>query len=169
MIQCSLIEAHFLSAAALLGMLAMGDGYSNRDKQHNTTSKAHTISKKKLNAMINRIAQKHDVDPNLIRAMISVESGFKGDAISQKGAVGYMQLMPATAKDMGVDPHDAEQNIEGGTMYISKLLDMFGDYELALAAYNAGPGAVIKHNGIPPYKETTEYVKKVMSKLENVE
>jgi soluble lytic murein transglycosylase-like protein len=169
LIKCSLCEAHFLSAAALLGMLAMGDGYTKHDDNVKTKNVSIVHSKKALNKMIKRIALKYDVDPNLIKAMISVESAYKSDAISSKGAIGYMQLMPGTAEDMGINPYDAEENIEGGTKYISKLLDMFGDYELALAAYNAGPGAVIKYDGIPPYKETVDYVNKVMSKLEHVE
>ena len=117
-----------------------------------------------VNAMIQRIARKHGVPAALVKAVARAESGFKSDAVSPAGAQGMMQLMPATGKGLGVsDPFNAEQSIEGGTRYLKNALRMFnGDVRLALAAYNAGPNAVKKYDGIPPYAETQNYVKKVM-------
>lgn len=108
-------------------------------------------------------AQQYQVDPALIRALMHAESAFNAKALSQKGAQGLMQLMPATAASLGVkDAFEPAQNITGGTQYLASLLDQFdGDVALATAAYNAGPTAVKKYNGIPPYKETEVYVKRV--------
>jgi len=112
-----------------------------------------------------KIAGEEGVDPDLVTAIMRAESGGKQLARSSKGASGLMQLMPPTAKEMGVtDLNDPLQNIRGGTKYIKKMLDRHdGDVQLALAAYNAGPGNVRKYGGIPPFKETQNYVKKVGS------
>ena len=114
-------------------------------------------------APINRASDKYRVDPALVRAIIHAESGFKPGARSKKGALGLMQLMPDTAKDMGViNPLTPEDNIQGGVRYLAWLLEKNGGNPmLATAAYNAGPGAVDRHNGIPPYEETQTYVKRV--------
>jgi len=116
---------------------------------------------------INKYAEQYNIDPNLVMAVIRTESCFDRKAVSRVGARGLMQLMPATAKSLGVkDSFDAEQNIKGGTKYLRQMLDQFDqDQTLALAAYNAGPGAVSKYNGIPPYDETQNYVKKVAAQL----
>ena len=107
-------------------------------------------------------AARHDVDAALVRAVMAAESGGNPEARSPVGAIGLMQLMPGTAKDLGVaDPADPAQNIEGGTRYLAELTKRFG-VEHGVAAYNAGPGAVEKYGGVPPYRETQAYVGRVM-------
>src|SRR6185436_12336562 len=94
----------------------------------------------------------------------------KTDALSPKGAIGLMQLMPATARSYNADPHDPSQNVEAGTAYLRELLLKYnGDTRLALAAYNAGPGAVSKYNGVPPYAETQTYIERVLQKYKKSE
>jgi hypothetical protein len=114
---------------------------------------------------IQQASQQYGVDPKLIKAVIQAESGFRPKAGSSAGAAGLMQLMPATARELGVkDRFNPEQNIMGGTKYLASMLRKFnGDVSLALAAYNAGPGAVQRHGGIPPYRETQNYVRKVLA------
>lgn len=108
-------------------------------------------------------AQKYNVDPALVSAVAEVESGFHQDAVSEAGAVGIMQLMPDTAATLGINPYDANQNIDGGAKYLSQLLQSFGgDIKKAVAAYNAGPQAVRDHGGVPPYGETEAYVDSVL-------
>lgn len=98
----------------------------------------------------------------LVRAVIKAESNYDARAVSKKGAQGIMQLIPETAREMNVgDPFNPDDNIRGGSRYLRQMLDQFGSLELALAAYNAGPGAVKKHGGVPPYQETRQYVDKV--------
>lgn len=121
-----------------------------------------------LSTVIAEAGRTHGVDPRLIAAVARRESAWNLRAVSPVGACGLMQLMPATAKYLGVsDVFDARQNIFGGTRYLRTLLDTFdGDLDLALAAYNAGPGAVQKYKGVPPYRETREYVKVVRASYE---
>ncbi len=120
-----------------------------------------------IDDLIDRHARHHRVRPDLVRAVIAVESAFNPRARSHKGAMGLMQLMPATARRFDVDrPYDPAQNIGAGVAYLRELLDRYqGDETLALAAYNAGPGAVERHGlKVPPYRETRDYVKKVRSR-----
>lgn len=121
-----------------------------------------------LSSLIAEAAQTHGIDPRLVAAVARRESAFNPRAVSPVGACGVMQLMPATARFLGVsDVFDPRQNIFGGARYLRTLLDTFeGDLDLALAAYNAGPGAVEKYNGIPPYRETRAYVAAVRASYE---
>ena len=122
------------------------------------------VPRDKLDELIYISAARHGVDPALVRAVVKAESDYDAGAVSAVGARGLMQLMPETARLMGVDDiHDPEQNIDGGTRYLTRLLDRF-DWEvaLALAAYNAGEGAVRRHGGVPPYSETQDFVEKVL-------
>ncbi|MCI8295826.1 MAG: lytic transglycosylase domain-containing protein [Lachnospiraceae bacterium] len=118
-----------------------------------------------MDAIFEEAASTYNVSVNLIKAVAKAESGFNPSAVSKSGAIGVMQLMPSTARSLGVtDPYDARQNIMGGTKYLRQNLDRFnGNVSLALAAYNAGPNAVQKYGGIPPYQETQNYVKIVTS------
>jgi soluble lytic murein transglycosylase-like protein len=119
-------------------------------------------------AFIDRVARENGLDPSLVKAVALVESGFEPRAVSPKGARGIMQLMPATAKRYGVtDAHDPYQSLRAGAMHLRDLLDEFGDdVTLALAAYNAGAGAVRRSGGVPAYAETREYVSRVQSRLD---
>lgn len=118
----------------------------------------------KYSPLIYGLSERQGVDPKLVQAMVIVESKFNPRAGSRKGALGLMQLMPATARELGVkDRLDPEQNLRGGIKYLKKMLIRFkNDTKLAIAAYNAGPRKVLKYKGIPPYVETQKYVKKVM-------
>lgn len=109
-------------------------------------------------------AQRHGVSDRLVRAVAAQESGYRQAARSPKGALGVMQLMPATARELGVDHTTLAGNIEGGTTYLSRMLDRFGNVRLALAAYNAGPGAVLRFGGVPPFAETQSYVRRVLAR-----
>jgi len=117
-----------------------------------------------LDAIFDAAGLRYNIPPNLLKAVAKAESSFRPNITSGKGAMGLMQLMPATAKYLGVtDPYDPEQNIMGGAKYLREQLDRFGgDVRLALAAYNAGWPAVVKHGGIPPFKETQNYVPTVL-------
>ena len=109
----------------------------------------------------------HGIDPAVVLSIIKAESGFRADAVSPKGALGLMQLMPETAAELGYDPNIPEENIQAGTQYVSWLLSRYKNrrngFSLAIAAYNAGPGNVDRYRGVPPFAETRTYVKRVMS------
>ncbi len=126
-----------------------------------------SASAAEIDRQINEAAARHHVDPNLVRALIKVESNFNPRAVSSKGAMGLMQLMPATARQYDVtDPFDAAQNVDAGVRHLKGLLDNFrGDVTLTLAAYNAGQGAVERNGGIPPYTETRNYVRRITGLL----
>ena len=132
-------------------------------------SNPNKVSRGEIDNLITKYADKNGLDEDFVKAVINQESGFNPNATSHCGAMGLMQLMPSTAQGLGVkNAYDAEQNIEGGTKYLKGLMDRFGnDKQLALAAYNAGPNAVKKYGGIPPYAETQNYVKKVLSKYDS--
>ena len=135
--------------------------FSSRLAEEPTVSR----ERQKIKNSILKAAQKYDLPVNLIKSVIRAESNFQVKAVSRAGAQGLMQLMPATARELGVkNPLNIEQNIDGGSRYLRKMLDNFGgDLKLALAAYNAGPEAVIKYGGkVPPYRETQQYVRRVL-------
>lgn len=147
--------------------------YSPDTNRENTSSsstrrKSETTGTKKtpeIDRCIKAAAEKYNLSEALIESVIEVESGFRKNAVSSAGAKGLMQLMPATAKELGVtDAFDVEQNIDGGAKYLRQMLDRFnGDTKLALSAYNAGPGTVKRYKGNVPYKETRHYVKRVIA------
>ncbi|MEL2271607.1 lytic transglycosylase domain-containing protein [Klebsiella pneumoniae] len=115
--------------------------------------------------IITRYAEKYNISEELIKALIQQESSFNPNAVSKAGAKGLMQLMPVHTVSKGIDPFDPEQNIKTGMGFLSHLLNKYGDLRLALAAYNAGEKAVDKYGDVPPYKETQDYVKRIMGML----
>ena len=129
------------------------------------SSPVPAYTREQLGNIVSNISAKYNVDEKLVTAVIRQESGFNPKAKSKAGAMGLMQLMPATARGLGVkDPYNPVQNIEGGVKYLSNLLKKYnGNIVLALAAYNAGSGAVDKYSGVPPYKETQNYVKSILA------
>lgn len=130
-----------------------------------TTGAKKTYSKQEISDIISKISAKHGVNEKLVRALIRQESGFNPNAVSKVGAAGLMQLMPKTAAGLGVkDVKDPVQNVDGGVRYLKSMMKKYnGNIILALAAYNAGPGAVDKYGGVPPYKETQNYVKNILA------
>jgi hypothetical protein len=141
--------------------------YNESPAQHarRYSTRMSPVPDTELVPLIERHSLAQNLDPRLVRAVIQAESGYNRRALSNKGAMGLMQLMPMTAKLLRVsDPWNAEENVRGGTVYLRQLLDRFeGRLEWAVAAYNAGPGAVERHRGIPPYRETREYVRRVLT------
>jgi len=173
---CSVVEADIFKYVDPNGHVyytdnaAAGSGYRliirTRPKTYAKDLKSMSGNKLKYGELIAKAAERHQVDPKLLHAVIQAESAYNANAVSSAGAVGLMQLMPDTARRYGVsDRGDAEQNIDAGTRYLKDLLAMFNaDLKLAVAGYNAGEGAVIKYNRtVPPYPETQNYVQQVLS------
>ena len=113
-------------------------------------------------SMAHAAALRHSIPPAIFHKLVTVESGWNPRAVSPKGAIGLAQLMPFTARQLGVDPNDPRQNLEGGARYLAQQYRRFGTWRLALAAYNAGPEAVERHGGVPPYRETRNYVRAIL-------
>ena len=154
-------KASKLKIFAALGFLLLFVLYSA-----NAEARAISESKKKYDGLIQTVADNYGVDALLIHSIILTESNYNEFAISSKGAVGLMQLMPETARDYGVkNLYNPTENIEGGVRYLKHLMNYYGNLDLSLAAYNAGPEAVAKYGGVPPYPETRRYIKKVKAYL----
>jgi soluble lytic murein transglycosylase-like protein len=155
-------EVTTLVAAAPLspGTRVMSGPYSPDTEE---LTKGKQISSESVDNAIQAAAKRHGVDPNLVRAVIQVESNFNPHAVSRKGAQGLMQLMPYTARNLNVtNAFDPDQNVDAGVRHLKSLLQNYnGNLELSLAAYNAGSGAVDRNKGVPPYRETREYVRKI--------
>lgn len=138
-------------------------GSAEKDPNFGNLASGYAVTSAEVEAAINDAANHHGVDPNLVKAIIKVESNFNPRAVSNRGAMGLMQLMPGTARNLNVsNPFDVHQNVDAGVRHFRRLLEDFhGDVKLSLAAYNAGEKAVTSHGGIPPYHETQNYVRQI--------
>jgi soluble lytic murein transglycosylase-like protein len=163
-----------LSPLAAWAEVRVGIGAAGRKVIFNESSAQHArrvsgrlvpVPDAALLPLIDRNAGAQQLDPRLVKAVVQVESGYNPRALSKAGAMGLMQLMPETARELAVaNPYDPDENLRGGTAYLRQLLDRFkGSVELALAAYNAGPEPVERHGGVPPYAETRDYVRHILS------
>ncbi len=127
------------------------------------------LDRQKIKKIVKRYCKRYGVEYPLALAILEVESGYDPTATSSRGAQGLMQIMPSTQEELRLSsPYDPEDNIEGGIRYLSRLIKRYKDIRLAIAAYNAGPGAVDKYGGIPPYRETRRYVNKVLSRYRDI-
>jgi len=139
------------------------DQYLGSPSAPQNSSPRIAVTQREIDAAIDKAAIRHSVDPNLVRALVKVESNFNPNAVSRKGAMGLMQLMPQTARQLNVsNPFNPDENIDAGVRHLKRLLDSYGgDVQLSLAAYNAGSGAVARSAGIPHYAETRNYVRRI--------
>ncbi len=166
----STIESQFQSLMSYGAQKPTEDFQKILDSSIENKKNPTPTSRSEINELIDKYAEQAGLDVDFVKAVINQESGFNPNATSKCGAMGLMQLMPSTAKGLGVtNAYDPEQNIQGGTKYLKGLMDRFDNNKsLALAAYNAGPNAVKKYGGIPPYQETQNYVKNVLGKYERM-
>ena len=151
------------AAAEVTGYFGRESTQSANAKIIAANARGHQASPDEIDQSIVMAAARHNVDPNLVRAVVKQESNFNSNAVSRKGAMGLMQLMPSTARQLNVkNPFDPEQNVDAGVRHLKQLLENYGgDVSLALAAYNAGSGAVARNSGVPHYAETQNYVRKI--------
>jgi soluble lytic murein transglycosylase-like protein len=139
------------------------DQYLGKPAAEQNSASRSGFTQKDVDAAIDKAATRHNVDPNLVRALVKVESNFNPNAVSRKGAMGLMQLMPQTARQLNVsNPFNPEENLDAGVRHLKRLLESYGgNVQLSLAAYNAGSGAVARSSGIPRYAETRNYVRRI--------
>jgi soluble lytic murein transglycosylase-like protein len=157
-------------AASLSGSIGKGGSFTPVDPFRDGATAVPSGPPQDLRPLIHSSAQQAGIDPVLLESLVAAESDFNPRTVSNKGAMGLTQLMPGTARALGVgDPLDPAQNLAGGAKYLAQMLKSFGgDERLALAAYNAGPGAVKKFGGVPPFKETQDYVARVMARVQSL-
>ncbi len=144
---------------------APATGPAAAQRQESASPSGPRLFDREVEEIIREQAARHGVSERLVKAVVQAESAGNPGAVSPAGAVGLMQLMPGTAKALGVDPHNTEQNVDGGIRYLKDMARQFDSLDDVLAAYNAGPGAVQRHRGVPPYKETQDYVNKIRRSL----
>jgi len=157
------IRAARSAAAEVNQYLGHDSGSTQGEGQFSNSTSTIPFTSEQIDAAIDQAAARHNVDPSLVRAVIKVESNFNPNAVSRKGAVGLMQLMPQTARSLHVtNPFDPEQNVDAGVRHLKQLMESYGgDVKLSLAAYNAGAGAVARSGGVPRFAETRNYVKRI--------